>query len=529
MSPLIKRARAFRGFAPRVSLAFAVGCGAVVVLLAILVGEQQAGRAVKWHQQLVGRDLAASVDRIMDTVISRRPNELAALAGQPCAQVGRRLAELETKVSYVRAVALVSNGRLYCSSALGPIDRPLAAYIASSTYRNSIGLLRETAYQPGVPVVTLYTPAGSGAGVLYVVEGDYLADALAHGVRLGAQTAELSMAGMGVLDDQRRFHALSSQSVVATRVASQVWPFAVLVSSSAGSVSATYWKYRLACGAIGALCAALIACAYLLAFAPRRLLLSAVRQGLRRQEFHVAYQPIVAVENRSMVGVEALLRWHHPKWGAASPALFMADVESSNMLAGITEFVLRTAVEEMSRVAQASPLRIAVNVGPQDLERKGFVDEVLAVNRKLPAGACLVLELTERFLLRDNVRTTAVFRELEEHGVRFAIDDFGTQYSNVDAVSRFPFDFVKIDRQFTSQIDTGGAEIIRAMVSVARHFGLQVIAEGVETEAQHQAMLEAGVTFAQGYLYQRPVRAGELVPAATVIRPCDAVRGNRSL
>jgi EAL domain-containing protein (putative c-di-GMP-specific phosphodiesterase class I) len=325
------------------------------------------------------------------------------------------------------------------------------------------------------------------------------------------------MAGIGVLDDRRRFHPLSSQNAAATRVASQVWPFAVLVSSSAGSKSATYWKYRLACGAVGVLCAALIACAYLVAFAPRRLLLSAVRQGLRRGEFHVAYQPIVAVESRCLVGVEALLRWHHPKWGAVSPAVFMADVESSDTLAGITEFVLRTSVAEMGRLTPASPLRIAVNIGPQDLERKGFVEEVLAVNRKLPAGACLVLELTERFLLRDSVRTTAVFWELKQEGVKFAIDDFGTQYSNLDAVCRFPFDFVKIDRQFTSQIDTGGAEVIRAMVSVARHFGLQVIAEGVETEAQHQALLEVGVPFAQGYLYQRPVRAGELLRAVPAV------------
>jgi EAL domain-containing protein (putative c-di-GMP-specific phosphodiesterase class I) len=488
------------------------------VLLAILLGEQQAALAVKRHEQLIGQDLAASIDRVLDTVISRRRSELAALAGQPCAQVERRLAELETKVSYVRAIALVSNGRVYCSSAMGPVDHPLSDYLSPSAYRDKMALLGQTAYQPRAPVVTLYTPAGSGAGVLYVVEGDYLADALAHGVRLGSQTAELSMAGMGVLDDQRRFHPSSSQSAAATRVASEVWPFAVLVSSSAGSVSATYWKYRLAFGAVGALCAALIACAYLLAFAPRRLLLSAVRQGLRRGQFHVAYQPIIALESRSVVGVEALLRWHHPRLGAISPDLFMPEVESSDTLAAVTQFVLHTSVAEMSTRPPASPLRIAVNVGPRDLARKGFVAEVRALSRKLPAGMCLVLELTERFLLHDDARTTEVFRALKQEGVRFAVDDFGTQYSNVDALGRFPFDYVKIDRQFTNRIDTGGAEIITAMVSVARHFGLQVIAEGVETETQHQALLTAGVPFAQGYLYQRPVRADELVPAATAVK-----------
>jgi EAL domain-containing protein (putative c-di-GMP-specific phosphodiesterase class I) len=109
------------------------------------------------------------------------------------------------------------------------------------------------------------------------------------------------------------------------------------------------------------------------------------------------------------------------------------------------------------------------------------------------------------------VRIAAVFQALKANGVKFAIDDFGTQHSNLDVLTRFPFDYVKIDRQFVNQIDTGGGDLVKGIVSVARHFGLQVIAEGVETEAQHQALQTADVPFAQGYLYQRPVRAAELV------------------
>jgi EAL domain-containing protein (putative c-di-GMP-specific phosphodiesterase class I) len=90
------------------------------------------------------------------------------------------------------------------------------------------------------------------------------------------------------------------------------------------------------------------------------------------------------------------------------------------------------------------------------------------------------------------------------------MDDFGTEHSNLDLLGRFQFDYVKIDRQFVNQVDTGGAEIIRAMVSVAKHYDLKVIAEGVETESQHAALLAAGVPFAQGYLYQRPVTAAQL-------------------
>lgn len=118
---------------------------------------------------------------------------------------------------------------------------------------------------------------------------------------------------------------------------------------------ATRWKYRLADGAVGVLLAALIGAAYLLAFAPRRLLLSAVEHALRRAEFHVVYQPIVAIASRSVVGVEALIRWHHPKWEPISPAAFMAEVEASELVTAITQFVLKTAVAEMSLSPAATP------------------------------------------------------------------------------------------------------------------------------------------------------------------------------
>jgi EAL domain-containing protein (putative c-di-GMP-specific phosphodiesterase class I) len=188
----------------------------------------------------------------------------------------------------------------------------------------------------------------------------------------------------------------------------------------------------------------------------------------------------------------------------------MPEVESSPLLADVTRFVLRTAAAEMSVHMPTRPFRIAVNIAPRDLERRGFVTEVLAVNATLPEGVSLVLELTERFLLSKSPRVTQIFETLRARGIRFAIDDFGTQHSNLDLLNRFPFDFVKIDRQFVSQVDTGGVELIRGIVSVARHFGLLVITEGVETEAQHQALRDADVPFSQGYLYQRPVAANEL-------------------
>ena len=122
----------------------------------------------------------------------------------------------------------------------------------------------------------------------------------------------------------------------------------------------------------------------------------------------------------------------------------------------------------------------------------------------------LVLEVTERILLEKNARTTAIFHALRAKGAKFAIDDFGTHHSNLDMLSRFPFDYVKIDRQFVSQLNGGSAGLIEGIASVAHHYDLKIIAEGVETEAQHRALQTVGIQYAQGYLYQRPQRAEHL-------------------
>jgi EAL domain-containing protein (putative c-di-GMP-specific phosphodiesterase class I) len=481
------------------------------MFIAICVGEHLATLALRKNERLIGNDLAASIDRVLDSASSSSRANVEALTGSPCIEVERKLAELETHLRYVRAVALVENGRVYCSSALGRVDVPLSAYVRPRRRARGIALLAETPFQPGVPVLVVFNSTTSNSGVLYVIEADYLADVLVHGVRYGAERAAFAISGNGLLDEKGRFYsAVDADAYYSTRVTSRAWPFAIVVASSPDLMARKRWGFAVASGAVGLLIAGLIAAMYLLAFAPRRLLLAAVRQGLKRNEFYVVYQPIVAMTDRSVVGVEALLRWHHAKWGPISPAVFMEEVESSDLLEEATRFVLQTALAEMSAMAPALPLRIAVNIAPRDLERKGFVAEVVAAVRSLPPNTTLVLELTERFLLSESARTSAAFSALRAEGVRFAIDDFGTEHSNLDLLNRFPFDYIKIDRQFVSQVDTGGADLIAAIVALARHFDLKVIAEGVETQSQHDGLKSVGVPYAQGYLYQRPATAQRL-------------------
>ncbi|WP_374955237.1 EAL domain-containing protein [Burkholderia cepacia] len=506
--PVFQRSGAW----PRVVFFVAVIVCVIVPTLAIVLADRYARDAVTTHERVTANDIVASVDRILDGVRLRHADELTALVGQPCATIFRTLAEVGTRLRYLRAVGLVNHGRVTCSSALGAIDVPLDAYTREPKPGSTIvTLLRQTPFQHDIPVLSVFRATARGAGVLYLIEGDYVADALARGAHHGTETATLSIAGSGHLDQTGKYAPESDAGLAdGSTIASHRWPFTVSVAASTHYASQAQRHYRLICMTIALLADGLVIAAYLLAMAPRRLLLKAVRQALRRNEFHVVYQPIVDVRTCRTVGVEALLRWHHPKWGPISPALFIPQVESSTILPKVTEFVLRTAVSELTALTPSVPLRIAVNVSPKDLESARFVSVVDETIRSLPPGFTLVLEVTERTLLEKNARTTAIFHALRSKGAKFAIDDFGTNHSNLDMLSRFPFDYVKIDRQFTARLSDGGAGLIEGIAAVAHYYGLKIIAEGVETEAQHCALEAIGIQYAQGYLYQWPQRAENL-------------------
>ncbi|CAB3751912.1 EAL domain-containing protein [Paraburkholderia humisilvae] len=504
-----------RSIAPRLTLAIAALCCIAVAVVAVLWGERFASEEVHARETLIGHDMVESLDRMLTTVRTQRRDALRELVGQSCTSIALQLSELETYVQYVRSINLVYDDRLYCSSALGPMDVPLSAYApphgTPDTRDIMVNLLAGTPFQPGTPVISIFEPTGIGKGVQYTVEGVYVADALAHGIRYGAQQVILLMPGSGVLNDNGEFiTAIKAPDHIGTRVRSTQWPFSIAVLASDTLVTEMRWKYGLLFAAGAILVDLLIAAVTLLALAPHRQLLAAVRRGLRLGQLHVVYQPVVEMATRKIVAVEALIRWTHPRWGAVNPSVFMAQVERSPLLSRVTRFALRTAAADIAQRTDIRPLRVAVNIAPMDLQRKDFVADVLAVNNALAPDVTLVLEVTERFLLEKQSRTQAVFDTLKAHGVQFAIDDFGTQHSNLDLLGRFPFDYVKIDGQFVRQVDKGGAALIKAIAAVAKHYGMEVIAEGVETEAQHAALREVGVPFAQGYLYQRPVSASEL-------------------
>ncbi|SDE28871.1 EAL domain-containing protein [Paraburkholderia lycopersici] len=505
------RKRRLSGLIPTLGLIVTFVCAASLLLFAIAAGIREGDRSIRRREALIAHDMVSAIEHILDSVRGAQGAALAALAGQPCERVARRFAELRTHVNYVRGINLVANGRLYCSSAFGPYELPLAPFFPHVPAGIAINLIGGSPWQPHVPVMPLYVPAGENLGLLYVIESAYLTDALAHGVRYGAGRVTLSVPGAAALDDRGALLAADGPaSRAGARATSSRWGFSVDVVFAPPAYQAARWKSGLRFGAAALLVDLLVGAAWLIAFAPRRLLLSAVRRGLRHGQFHVVYQPVVELATGRVGGVEALVRWTHPKFGEVSPDVFMADVEGSGLLGPLTRFVLERATTEMVRATTVRPFHLAVNVAPMDLDRKDFVADVLRAVDRLPPGVNLILEVTERFLLEKRARTDAIFEALKARGVKFAIDDFGTHHSNLDLLGQFPFDYVKIDGQFVRQLDKRGDQLVKGIVAMASHFEMAIIAEGVETEAQHEMLCRLGIPYAQGYFYRRPGTAGSI-------------------
>ncbi|SDN58321.1 diguanylate cyclase (GGDEF) domain-containing protein [Methylobacterium phyllostachyos] len=237
----------------------------------------------------------------------------------------------------------------------------------------------------------------------------------------------------------------------------------------------------------------------------RHRLASDLRSAIGTGQFDLHYQPQVEVATGRVTGFEALLRWHHPIRGPISPAQFIPIAEETGLILPLGEWVLQTACREAA--GWAKPLGIAVNLSIAQFRQSGLPDYVHAVLSETGLDPRrLELEITESLFLEDTTRARRVLRQLKAHGVRIAIDDFGTGYSSLLTLQSFPFDRLKIDRTFVSQIGVTqkGMAIVRAVIVLGENLGMPVIAEGIETEAQCAFLREHHCAEMQGYLYGRP-------------------------
>ena len=244
----------------------------------------------------------------------------------------------------------------------------------------------------------------------------------------------------------------------------------------------------------------------------RLILKSKLRRSLERDEFVILYQPKVDLATGLIAGAEALLRWRLPGHGDIPPAHFIPLAEQTNLILPIGEWVLRRVCADYSgwSTAVAQPGRISINLSLKQLQQASFITRFASVFREYGVSPdCLELEITETTLMANAPRTVNMLAELHDLGIHLSIDDFGTGFSSLSALQQLPVETLKIDQSFVRKVatDSDDATLVRTIIEMGRNLDMEVVAEGVETREQLDALRERGCHYAQGRLFGEPMTA----------------------
>src|SRR5215204_5219398 len=243
----------------------------------------------------------------------------------------------------------------------------------------------------------------------------------------------------------------------------------------------------------------------------RLTLESELRRAIERQEITILYQPIVRLEDRSIAGFEALARWDHPKLGRMSPVEFISIAEEIGLIVDLGLFALERAARQLSiwqrGVRQRDPVFISVNVSSRQLLRHDLIHDLRTVlGRSGVARGSLKLELTESLVMENPEHAAQILTRIRELGAGLALDDFGTGHSSLAYLQRFPFDTIKIDQSFVRTSSKGTRPVIlRSIIALAHDLGMEVVAEGAETDSDAVELYQLGAEYAQGYVFGEPM------------------------
>ena len=242
---------------------------------------------------------------------------------------------------------------------------------------------------------------------------------------------------------------------------------------------------------------------------------SDLRRAIERNEFRLAYQPIVRLEDRTVAGFEALLRWEHPRKGVIPPSEFIPIAESCGLIVQLGLFAMQRAVDDLTSWQKQigdMPISVSVNLSSRQLLRRDLVSDVRSVlTRSNLKPRCLRLELTESLVMDNPEQSAHVLTKLKQLGIGLSLDDFGTGYSSLAYLTRFPFDTIKIDKSFIDDSSPKKTVLLRSMVNMAHDLGLSVVAEGVPNEGEALQLRQMGCEYVQSFAFGAPMPADAAV------------------
>lgn len=241
-----------------------------------------------------------------------------------------------------------------------------------------------------------------------------------------------------------------------------------------------------------------------------------LRRAIERQEFELRYQPIIELSNQKIMGFEALVRWKHPEKGLISPHKFIPVAEETGLIIPLSNWILNQGCQQMYQWQKISDfsqnLIISINLSVKQFLEENLVEKIVKTMQNLGMdNHCLKLEITESCLVKNSEEVRSILNQLKALGIKLSMDDFGTGYSSLSYLHRFPFDTLKIDRSFIKDIvkKSDKLRLTQTIINLANDFGMEVIAEGIETKEQWEQLKQLGCHYGQGYYFAKPLTAQE--------------------
>ncbi|MRT05013.1 EAL domain-containing protein [Ewingella americana] len=488
----------------RVAFAVAIGLFALIMTLGIRICEQS--RAVSLNQQRLANHTVEKLENLLQPATKVSFSDFTA-TGTSCARQQIALQHAVARIQTLRAIALVVNGKIVCSSLAGALDLDFDQMLPELALGNKHVQLRHSIMTPeSIPTLVQWQPADTDNrnGVLFVYNIGILANFLLEPQPPYANRVVLNVLNQSLEYDKNRIvprSKLGKDEVVQAYSTHNEFSIS-LYGDDAATIA---WGDLPAHLPLSLLISLLVAIATYLLSASRISLGYPISHAMSNREFQVYCQPIINSSNGNCVGVETLMRWKNRRQEWVSPDLFIPLAEQHGLIIPLTRYLLRQVSENLSMFPARQDFYISVNVAAQHFHNMEIIDDVRDLWLSAKPEVSLMLELTERTRLQE--LSAQQIAKLKAMGVMLAIDDFGTGHSSLSYLKTLNPDVLKIDRAFTASIGTDAinATVTDTIITLAHRLKLKLIAEGVETLEQANYLRERQVDSLQGFYFARPM------------------------